>query len=118
MVGSISQDRASGIFGLLRKAPTMIPVTINLHTSRDREETYSYESASDSFLTRLLLNITVFSTITSSERALGDSTLSLKGEIRVKGQEAVQIDRRFSAMNSAIMAAGSIAAPVGSLLAS
>jgi hypothetical protein len=118
MVGSISQDRASGVFGLLGKAPKMIPVTINLHTSRDRKETYSYEIASDSFLTPLLLNITVFNTITSSERALGDSTLSVKGQIKVKGQEAVQIDRRFSAANSAALAAGSIATPVGSLLAS
>jgi hypothetical protein len=118
MVGSISQDRASGIFGLLRQAPKMIPVKINLHTSRDRQETYSYEIANDSFLTPLLLNITVFNTITSSERALGDSTLTLKGEIKVKGQEAIQIDRRFSASNSALMAAGSIAAPVGSLLTS
>src|SRR5258708_35287537 len=118
MVGSISQDRASGIFGLLRKAPTMIPVPINHHQSRDRKETYSYEIASDSFLTPLLLNITVFNTITSSERALGDSTLSVKGQIKVKGQEAVQIDRRFSAANSAALAAGSIATPVGSLLAS
>jgi len=118
MVGSISQDRASGVFGMLGKAPKMIPVTINLHTSRDRKETYSYEIASDSFLTPLLLNITVFNTITSSERALGDSTLSLKGEIRVRGQETVQIDRRFSAANSAILAAGSIASPVASLLTS
>jgi hypothetical protein len=118
MVGSISQDRASGIFGLLKQAPKMIPVKVNLHTSRDRTETYSYEIANDSFLTPLLLNITVFNTITSSERALGDSTISLKGEIKVKGQEAIQIDRRFSAQNSAIMAAGSIATPVGSLLAS
>jgi hypothetical protein len=118
MVGSISQDRASGIFGLLGQAPKMIPVKINLHTSRDRQETYSYEIANDSFLTPLLLNITVFNTITSSERALGDSTITLKGEIKVKGQDAVQIDRRFSAANSAVMAAGSIAAPVGSLLTS
>jgi len=118
MVGSVSQDRASGIFGLLGQAPKMIPVKINLHTSRDRTETYSYEIANDSFLTPLLLNITVFNTITSSERALGDSTISLKGEIKVKGQDTIQIDRRFSANNSAIMAAGSIAAPVGSLLAS
>jgi hypothetical protein len=118
MVGSISQDRASGIFGLLGQAPKMIPVKINLHTSRDRTETYSYEIANDTFLTPLLLNITVFNTITSSERALGDSTISLKGEIKVKGQETIQIDRRFSANNSAIMAAGSVAAPVGSLLAS
>lgn len=118
MVGAISQDRASGIFGLLRQAPKMIPVKVNLHTSRDRTETYSYEIANDSFLTPLLLNITLFNTITSSERALGDSTITVKGEIKVKGQEAVQIDRRFSANNSPLMAAGSIAAPVSSLLTS
>src|SRR4030095_8622524 len=118
MVGSISQDRASGIVVVLKRVPKMIPVKVNLHPSRDRTETYSYEIANDTFLTPLLLNITVFNTITSSERALGDSTISLKGEIKVKGQEAIQIDRRFSAQNSAIMAAGSIATPVGSLLAS
>lgn len=118
MVGSIVQDRASGIFGQLRQAPKMIPVKVNLHTSRDRTETYSYEVASDSFLTPLLLNITVFNTITSSERVIGDSTISLKGEIKVKGQEPILIDRRFSNNNSPIQAASSIAAPVGSLLTS
>lgn len=118
MVGSISQDRASGIFGLLGKAPKMIPVKVNLHTSRDRTETYTYEVANDSFLTPLLLNITLFNTITSSERALGDSTISVQGEIRVKGQEPIKVDRRFSANNSPIMAAGSIAAPVSALLTS
>ena len=118
MVGSISQDRASGIYGLLRQAPKMIPVKVNLHTSRDKTDTYNYELANDSFLTPLLLNITLFNTITSSERALGDSTISVKGEIKVKGQESILIDRRFSANNSPILAAGSIAAPVSSLLTS
>jgi hypothetical protein len=119
MVGTISQDRASGIFGMLRQAPKMIPVKVTLHTSRDRKETYSYEIANDTFLTPLLLNITVFNTITSSERSLGDATITIKGEIKVKGQDPIQIDRRFSAaLNSALMAAGSIASPVGSLLAS
>jgi hypothetical protein len=119
MVGSISQDRASGIYGLLRRAPKMIPVKVSLHTSRDRTETYSYEIVNDSFLTPLLLNFTLFNTITSSERAIGDSTISVKGEIKVKGHEPIQIDRRFSANNnSPIMAAGAIAAPVSSLLSS
>jgi hypothetical protein len=118
MVGTISQDRASGVFGMLRQAPKMIPVKISVYTSRDRKETYSYEIANDSFLTPLLLNITLFNTITATERGLGESTISMKGEIRVKGQEPIQIDRRFSASNSAMMAAGSIAAPVSSLLAS
>src|SRR5207253_406995 len=118
MMGSISQDRASGVFGLLGQAPKMIPVKINLHTSRDRSDTYSYEIANDSFLTPLLLNITIFNTITSSERALGDSTISIKGAINVKGQEPIEVDRRFSAGNSPILAAGSVAGPISSLLGS
>jgi hypothetical protein len=118
MMGSISQDRASGVFGQLGQAPKMIPVKINLHTSRDRSETYSYEIANDSFLTPLLLNITVFNTITSSERALGDSTITIKGAINVKGQEPIEVDRRFSAANSPILAAGSVAGPISSLLGS
>ena len=118
MVGTILQDRASGVFGMLRQAPKMIPVKVNLHTSRDRKESFSYEIANDPFLTPLLLNITLFNTITSSERALGESTISIKGEIKVKGQESIQIDRRFSASNSPLAAAGSVAAPVQALLAS
>jgi hypothetical protein len=118
MVGSISQDRATGVYGQLRVAPKMIPVKINLHTSRDRTETYSYEIANDSFLTPLLLNITVFNTITSSERALGESTITIKGEIKVKGQQSVTVDRRFSAGNSAMLASASVAVPAASLLGS
>ncbi|CAN5535146.1 SpoIVB peptidase S55 domain-containing protein [soil metagenome] len=118
MMGAISQDRAAGVFGSLGRAPKMIPVKINLHTSRDRTETYSYEVANDSFLTPLLLNITVFNTITSSERALGESTISIKGEVKVKGQENVRLDRRFSSSNSAMMAAGSVATPIGALMSS
>jgi hypothetical protein len=118
MVGSISQDRATGVYGRLSVAPKMIPVKINLHTSRDRAETYSYEIANDSFLTPLLLNITIFNTITSSERALGDSTITIKGEIKVKGQQAVTVDRRFSAGNAAMLASASVAVPAASLLGS
>ncbi len=118
MVGSISQDRASGVFGQLGHAPKMIPVNITLHTSRDRSESYSYEIASDAFLTPLLLNITIFNTITSSERALGDSTISIRGAIKVKGQQPIEVDHRFSAGNSAVLAAGSVASPIGSLLSS
>ena len=118
MVGSISQDRASGIFGKLGQEPKMIPVRINLRTSRDRSETYAYEIANDSFLTPLLLNISIFNTIISSERGLGDSTITVKGSIAVKGQETIHLDQRFSAHNSPVQAAGSVAGPISSLLGS
>jgi len=118
MVGAISQDRATGIYGLLGRAPKMIPVRVNLHTSRDRTDTYTYEVANDQFLTPLLLNITVFSTINATERSLGDSTISLRGQINVAGQQPIQIERRFSSMNAGMQAAGSIATPIAALLSS
>lgn len=118
MVGSVSQDRATGIYGQLGKAPKMVPVKINLHTSRDRVETYSYEVANDTFLTPLLLNLTIFNTITSSERALGDATISISGKIDVVGNQPIRIDRRFSAANAPMLAAGSVAVPVNALMSS
>ena len=118
MVGSVSQDRATGIFGRLGQAPKMIPVKINLHTSRDRTETYSYEVANDTFLTPLLLNLTIFSTITSSERSQGDATISISGKINLVGHDPVLLERRFSSANASMLAAGSVAVPVNALLTS
>ncbi|HEX8115801.1 MAG TPA: hypothetical protein VF521_00890 [Pyrinomonadaceae bacterium] len=118
MVGSISQDRSTGIYGQLGHAPKMVPVTINLHTSRDHVETFRYEVANDEFLTPLLLNMTIYSTLTSSERSLGDSTVSVRGKIEVKGQEPILLERRFSMQGAGISAAGSVAAPVQALLSS
>jgi hypothetical protein len=96
----------------------MVPVTINLHTNREQVETYRYEVANDEFLTPLLLNMTVYSTITSSERSLGDSTVSVRGKIEVKGQAPITLERRFSMQGAGINAAGSVAAPVQALLSS
>jgi hypothetical protein len=118
MVGAISQDRATGIYGQLGSNPKMIPVKINLHTSRGRVETYNYEVASDEFLTPILLNMTVYNTIASSERSLGDSTVSVRGQINVKGQDAIKLERRFSASGAGIAAAGSVAGPVAALMSS
>jgi len=118
MVGAISQDRATGIYGQLGRAPKMIPVTINLHTSREGVETYKFEVANDEFLTPLLLNMTIYSTLTSSERSLGNSTISVRGLIEVKGQEPIRLERRFSMQGAGISAAGSVAAPVAALLSS
>lgn len=118
MVGSISQDRATGIYGQLGHAPRMIPVKLNLHTSRDQVEQFNYEVISDEFLTPLLLNITVFNSIAARERSVGDATISIDGSINIEGQDSIGLQRRFSSANAALMAAGSIAAPIGALMTS
>ncbi len=118
MVGSVTQDRASGIYGQLGQVPRMIPVTVKLHTTRDRDQIFKYEVMEDQTLTPLLLNLTLVNTLSSSERTLGDSTITINGNITMEGQAPVVVERRFSANNANALAAGSIAIPVGQLLGS
>jgi len=116
MVGNISQDRATGVYGQLGHAAKMIPVTLNLHTSRNHDEKFSFEMVSDEYLTPLLLTISVFNSINARERSLGESTVSVRGSINVDGQPAIQLERRFSAAQASLLAAGAVANPISDLL--
>ena len=118
MVGSIAQDRATGIFGQLGQNPRMIPVKLTLHTSRGQAEEFSYEVVNDEYLTPLLLNITVFNSIAARERSVGEATITVDGSINLAGQPAIGIQRRFSSGNASLMAAGAIATPTAALLSS
>lgn len=118
MVGSMTQDRATGVYGHLGQAPKMIPVRLNVETSRGQTNTLNFEIANDDFLTPILLQITIYNSIISNERGLGESTVALKGEIKIKGNDTVTIERRFAGGFSNQFAAQSVSTPVGALLRS
>ncbi len=116
LVGSMTQDRNTGVFGKLGQQPKMIPVKLNVRTSRGNNEIYDFEIAKDDFLSPLLMNISVFNSITATERSLGDTTVTVKGTIDVAGQEAIKIDRRFSSGQANAFTAGTVANVTGMLL--
>lgn len=118
MVGAMTQDRATGVFGKLGQAPKMIPVEVKLETSRGQTQTLNFEVVKDDFLTPLLLNITVYNSLVANERNLGDSMVEMSGEIKVKGQAPIRLDSRFGGMQATQMAALSVALPVNTLLKS
>ena len=118
MVGSMTQDRATGVFGSLGQAPKMIPVHLNLQTSRGQQEKFNFEVAKDDFLTPLLLNILIYNSISANERDIGDSTIQMNGEIKIKNQESIKIDQRFGGARVSQLAALSVAAPVSALIQS
>jgi hypothetical protein len=118
MVGSMTQDRQTGVFGKLGQSPKMIPVKLNLVTSRGQTETINYEVVKDDFLTPILMNITVYNAITAHERALGDSTIEVSGEIKFKTGEPIKIERRFTGMQASQYAAASVAIPTNAVFRS
>ena len=116
-VGSIVQDRATGILGIAGRKPRMIPVAIRLTTSRNEVKTFNYEVVTDPFLTPFLMNFTVFNTLVSSERGIGNQTLQLKTRIAVRDQPEVSMENNVSAAtNTPVFASLTVSAPVEFLL--
>jgi hypothetical protein len=116
LVGSISQDRSTGVFGKLGEKPRMIPVRVSVRTSRNKVEDYNFEVVSDSFLTPLLMRITMFSAITATERQIGNQTIKISGRIAIKGQPDISLDNSFSSPNGAgILTVNSVAQPLAVL---
>jgi hypothetical protein len=117
--GTLRQDRGLGVYGLLGESPVTIPMRVRVTTARGGKKAFHYEIARDRYLTPLLINLTLYNSITASERAAGVSTLQVKGRIALKGQEPILLENRFSSESSSpANAALSIAAPVYFLLSS
>ncbi len=116
LVGTMTQDRATGVFGTLGQSPKMIPVVINLETSRGQTETLNFEVAKDDFLTPILLNMTVYNALVANERGLGDSSVTVTGEIKIKNQPSINLERRYSGASASQLAAAAVSIPVNALL--
>jgi SpoIVB peptidase S55 len=119
VVGSFQQDRSTGIAGTLGTASKMIPVNLSVNSSLNTVNKYKFEIAADRYLTAPLLNFVVFNTITASERALGEMTLSISGQIHLKDQEPVNIGNVFSSdANGPALASVAAVGPIQYLLLS
>ena len=115
-VGAMTQDRATAIYGKLGETPKMLPVKLRLTTSRGRSEEINFESAFDELLTPLIVNAGVSNALSANERGVGDSTIEVNGEIRIKGEDSIRINRRFAGAQASIFAASSAAIPLAALL--
>lgn len=118
-VGSIRQDRATGILGLKGTDAKLIPVNVNLKTGPGEAKAFHYEVVTDSLLSPLLVALTVENSITSSERTIGGQTLQVRCRISLKGYPEVHFANSISNLTGSSGIAGiAAAAPVNFILTS
>lgn len=116
--GRIRQDRGMGVFGFLGDTPPMLPLRINLFTSRGGRKEFEYEMVRDRLLTPLLVNLAAYNTIAVSERAQGVVTVDVQGKVKIENHEDIEVYNRFSADSGAVEAiSASAALPVSYLMA-
>ena len=104
-VGAITQDRSTGIYGQLGVTPRMLPVKVKLRTSRGRDTEVNFDTAYDELITPIFVTVGVGATLSANERGNGDSTIEVNGEIRIKGEDPIRINRRFTGPQAPIFTA-------------
>ena len=116
-VGTIRQDRFGAIYGVVGEKAPMIPVHIHVDSTLNTKTDYNFDIIQQSFLSPLLLNLGIVSALSSTERGLGPSSLSLKGSINLKNGETVNIEDVASGdINTAGLAGASVSTPLNYLL--
>ena len=84
VVGSIIQDRHSGIMGMLGKTARMMPVTVTLHGSGG-SVTYHYQVFQNPQWTPLVMLLTFFNTLNGSNLVTAETSFKVKGAIQFNG---------------------------------
>ena len=116
-VGSITQDRFGAIYGVVGEKSRMIPVRIRLESTLNRTSEVSFEMVQHAFLSPFLLNLGVTTTLTATERAVGPSTLELKGKIQLADGQSIDLEDVVSGdINTPNSAGFSVAFPLAQLL--
>ena len=116
-VGTIRQDRFGAIYGVVGEKAPMIPVHIHLDSTLNTKTDYNFEIIEQSFLSPLLLNMGIVSTLNGTERSLGPSTLNLRASINLSDGEAVKIEDVVSGeLSTAGVAGASVSTPLNYLL--
>lgn len=109
-IGALRLDRATGVAGLLGAEARMVPLRIGLNLGGKRNLNYRFELMDSSFITPSLAATVLLQTITAQVRGQGFQSLSLMGNIKLAGQNPIQLEYMVADLN-----AGRLAQYVGAI---
>ena len=117
ILGTIDQDRATGISGSLGPGPRLVPVHISLNApQRGRVDTFDFEVVEDELFTPLLAYNAMLNTLFSHSREQGAATYVVRAEAQLAGHPSVTFEETFSGSSATVMAALYVAGPLTALL--
>jgi hypothetical protein len=119
LLGVIGEDRSSGIMGVLGRRAQMVPVEVEVTSGQRPGRAYKFEVVNDRFLLPFLLNMAVSSSLQTTERMVGDSTLQVEQTVTLNGLPQVKVENYISGnTNAPQMVAQSAAATLSYLMQS
>ena len=116
VVGTIQQDRATTVAGVLGKPPALIPIKISLESDRGFKKDFEVQVVNDQLFTPLLTYVSIVNTLSSYEREQGAASFTVKGKVTVKSHGDVDFEDLFTGDQPSVGAAAYVTAPIMFLL--
>ena len=117
VLGTIDQDRPTGIYGTLGAGPSLIPIRVTL-AGKDQEldETFLFEVVDDPLFTPLLTYTSVMNTLLSWTRSVGPRSYMVSATARIEGHPDITFGDVYSGAIASTAASAAMAAPLTALL--
>lgn len=112
-IGSMTQDRATAVAGVMGGEPPQVDVDVTLRSARAPERRLRFKVLHDQTLTPLFTYVAVINSLTTFERGSGPLTIDVAGEVSFGQTGRVTIDDVFSGDGATGQAAAAATAPVG-----
>jgi hypothetical protein len=116
VIGSVTQDRSTGILGTFGTRAAMVPITVRISSDDVPLQTYRFEAVHNSMLTPVLTAIAIDNVLTTLEKRSGERTLVWKSAIKTPGRD-VRWDTVFSGLQAREEAVASLALLANYLMA-
>lgn len=116
VLGSITQDRSTGILGSFGKETAMVPVSVSIVSGDLPAQRYRFQVVRNSMLTPILAAMAIDSTLTTLEKSAGERTLVWKSAIATPGR-TVHFDSVFTGLAAREQAITSLALLTNYLMA-
>jgi hypothetical protein len=116
VLGSISQDRSTGILGSFGARAPMVPITVRISSDQVPMQTYHFQAVHNSMLTPILSAIAIDNVVTTLEKRAGERTLVWKSSIHTTDRD-VHWNSVFSGMAAREEAVTSLALLTNYLMA-
>ncbi len=115
-IGTWIQDRATGIKGTAGIRPRMVPMKVEVRTSRGQEKNYSLEIVNDELFSPVLAFASLVSILQSTERQFGSQTVKVSAWVETMDDRRINIEDVFANQQAAVQASAMVASPLAFLL--
>ena len=117
VIGTIDQDRSTGISGSLGPGPRVVPLHVSLNApDRNRVDTFDFEIVEDEFFTPLLAYNAMLNLLFTHSRELGAATYVVRGRAELAGHPPATFEEAFSGQSATVLAALYLSGPLTALV--